>query len=79
METRKWVSNRAGLVVCGEFGVAVDAVTGSSFSLDKDKGRGAVMLARLRGGPTGEDVADLLRFVVSDSFKECRAQLGISP
>ena len=71
---------RLGFAVCGDFGVAADAVAGTTFSLDSEMGPGrreAVMEAVRRDAITERLVGRLLAFLVSPSWDALRRQLRL--
>lgn len=70
-------SLRMGLALCGDFGVAADAIAGTSFSLDRQGGavRSEVMMSHLREGPYAADIEAMLRFIASKDYLALRERL----
>lgn len=69
---------RLGFAVCGDFGVAADAVAGTTFSLDAETGPGrrAEVLDAVRSDPRKERlVGRLLAFMASPSWDALRLRL----
>lgn len=66
---------RTGLVICGSFGAAADAVSGARFILERSPHRAAEMLATLRQSDSAPLLTDLLRFVISEDYLRLRARL----
>jgi len=70
---------RTGLAVCGAFSVAADAVAGTSFSLDRERGhaRMEAVLTALKRPDVAPVVEGMLRFVTSDEFAGLRSCLQL--
>jgi hypothetical protein len=64
-----------GLVVCGSFGAAADAISGRRFGLERAPHRAAEMVAALRQGEGAALLTELLRFAVSEDCAALRRRL----
>ncbi len=71
---------RAGLAVCGHFGVAADAIAGTTFSLDRESGpaRTEAVLGALKKSAVAPLIEHLLTFLASRDLTALRARLGLA-
>jgi tetratricopeptide (TPR) repeat protein len=73
-ETRQ-IPVRMGLAVCGEFGVAADAVIGTNFYVSPERGRARkedVLQAARKNAQTESRVAGLIRLISSEGWAPLR-------